>query len=659
MRRTWMICVLLLVLTVGVFWPIRGFEFLDIDDDSYVRTNPQVQRGLERETIAWAFTTYKASNWHPVTWLSHLADVEMYGMDAGRHHLTSLWIHAANALLVFLVLRRLTGAVRPSAFVAAVFAVHPLALESVAWVAERKNVLSTFFWLLTLWAYARYVDRPNAARYAGVAALFAVGLMAKPMLVTVPLVLLLLDYWPLGMRGRSLRRVILEKIPLLVLSGLSSLLTVLAQHGGRSIMTSETFPLSVRLSNMVVSYVKYVWMMLYPVDLAFFYPLAAAPPPVWKVTGCAFMLILISALVFVFRGRRYLVTGWLWYVITLIPVIGLVQVGRQAMADRYMYVPQIGLSLMIVWALAELGAVFRRIRPALWVCACVSIAGLVTATRSQMGFWHDSFALYERAICVTADNHLAHHNLANLMLNRGRHDEAVEHYSAARRIAPAYYPDAAKNLSIALIRQGRTDRAIEFLRKELEKDPGNVGLIEMLGNAYLKAGDGRNAEAQYAAVLEIDPGRLEANVNLARLYKREGRLDEAIARLRRALETDSGHPAALSELGTALMRNGRYDEAARYLATAVELQPGSPTHHNNLGMALAGLDRTAEAIAQYQEALRLDSEYATAHYNLGNVFARDGRLKEAARHYSEAIRLKPDHADARANLDAVRGMRGK
>jgi len=455
-RNQYLVILLLLGVTFGAFYRVLGGEFLRYDDDVYITLNPFVKAGLSRVGLIWAFATGYNANWHPLTWVSHMLDVEVFGMNAGGHHLTNLILHLANTMLLFLVLRRMTGFVWRSAFVAALFGVHPLHVESVAWIAERKDVLSTLFWLLTIWAYARYAENPTWTRYLPVVLFFGLGLMAKPMLVTLPFVLLLLDYWPLnrlsfggkGERTVPVYDLFLEKVPLFAMTALSCLITFRAQQMGGAVGLLEKLPFAVRAGNALVAYTTYIGKMFWPKNLAVFYPHPGADLPVWQAVVAGLALVSITILVIrAGKPRPYLSVGWLWYLGTLVPVIGLVQVGAQAMADRYTYVPMIGLFIMLAWGLPGLGGKRLAVPATLVVCA------LIAVTWRQVGYWRDSISLFRHAISVTEKNAVMHANLGLALRDRGRTDEAIREYREAIRIDPEF-AQAHNNLAVALYFKG-------------------------------------------------------------------------------------------------------------------------------------------------------------------------------------------------------------
>ena len=552
-----MVCVFLVVATASVFWQVRGDDFLNYDDNGYVTENPHVQAGLNWEGIKWAFTASYFGNWHPLTWLSHMLDCQIYGSKPGGHHFTNVLLHIANTLLLFLVFNRMTRRLWPSAFVAALFALHPLHVESVAWVAERKDVLSTFFWMLTMWTYVRYVESPGIGRYLSVLFFFALGLMAKPMLVTLPFVLLLLDYWPLGRFGMSqsgdtvisqnhqskntsdrrwlVAHPIREKVPFFALSALSSVITLVAQQNGEAVSSLVAVSLKMRVANALVAYVSYIWKMIWPHHLAVFYP-HAYMPPIGMVAGSGLLLLCVSiALFWAARRHRYLVTGWLWYLGTLVPVIGLVQVGSHAMADRYTYVPLIGLFVMVAWGVPDLVARWRYRRPVLAISTAFVLLTFIICTWLQVRLWKNTFTLFKHALQVTQGNFLAHNNLGAALAKRGRHEEALGHFSEALKIRPDYV-SAHTNLGNELMRQGRTREAIRHFSEALKIKPDQAETHNNLGVALAIQGRTREAIRHFSEALKIKPDYGSAHYNLAMAYRSEGNYREAIKHCDRAME---------------------------------------------------------------------------------------------------------------------------
>ena len=560
--KTSLIALGLVVLAVAAYGRVGQFGFVDFDDSEYVYENPQVRAGLTLEGAMWAFTTTRAANWHPLTWLSHMADVQLAGLKAGWHHWVNVLIHALNAMLVFLVLKRMTGAGWQSAMVGALFAVHPLHVESVAWVAERKDVLSTFFWILTMGMYAGYVQRSGAWRYLGVVLVFALGLLAKPMLVTLPFVLLLLDYWPLGrlasagsssgasaaISAEGIPRLILEKVPLLAVAAASAIATYLAQASKAATASLEHFPLGERAANALVAYILYLVKTVWPVSLAVFYPHPSSIGehiPVWQSLAAGAALAVMTSLALLYgRSHAYLPVGWFWYVGTLVPVIGIVQVGSQAMADRYTYVPLMGIFIAVAWGVPELLGRWRYRRPALAVLGGAAILGLSLATWTQTAYWRDNGSLYTHALRVTRKNWLAWNNLGNHRLNRGEFRQAMVSFQEAMRIKPDY-ADAWYNAGVVYGLLQDYPRAIASYQEALRLDPTNADGWVKRGMAHQTIGQYPQAIACYESALHYRPEDSVALQNLGALYAVAGNRERALEAFRRLR---AFHPAQAEEL---------------------------------------------------------------------------------------------------------------
>ncbi len=625
------VCIFLAVIIWVVFGQTMGHEFVNYDDDFYVYENPAVTRGLTLQGIIWAFTHVHCSNWHPLTWVSHMLDCQFYGLSPGGHHFTNVLLHTATAILLFLILRRMTGFLWRSAFVAAVFAIHPLRVESVAWVAERKDVLSGLFFMLTLGAYVRYAQgrsrvqsRESSAGSSGLAldprrstldywlvlVFFVLGLMCKPMLVTLPLVLLLLDYWPLGRVARlhcaSARQasggwrvtgekggkpstpinreqalnpqlpgatkrseggstLLLEKLPLLGLAVASCVVTIFAQT--KTILPFENMSLSLRAGNASISCAAYLGQMFWPSGLAVLYPFTAGSVGVSEVVLSLVLLAGVSTGIFILRRRRpYLLTGWLWYLIMLAPVIGIVQVGAQARADRYTYLPQIGLYLLLTWAAADLCAGWRHRRVVLGGGAAIILVALIFCARGQTAYWRNSESLWTHTLACTSDNFIGHNNLGIALFKTGKVDEAMVHYQKA---------------------------------------------------------------------LEINPDFAEAHNNLGNFLFQKGRVDEAMVHYQKALEINPDYAEAHYNLGNALLKTGNADEAIAHLQKALEINPDYADAHNNLGYALIQKGSVDEAILHFQKALQINPDYADAHKNLSNALLQKERMDKAIPHFQK------------------------
>ena len=574
-RRQWLtagICICLAVLTWAVFGQTLRHDFVNYDDPRYVYQNTRITSGLNIAGIAWAFTHIHSENWHPLTTITHMLDSSLYGLKAGGHHFTNVLLHTVAVVLLFLLLQQMTGALWKSAFVAAVFAIHPLHVESVAWVAERKDVLSGVFFMLTLLAYVHYARAPSTWRYLIVAFVFALGLMSKPMLVTLPFVLLLLDYWPLrrirdqrSRVGRQLLSLLVEKIPLIALSAVSSVITFLAQRG--ALGGTEQLPMLARINNALVSYVVYVRQMFWPANLAVFYPHPENRLPPWEISLALAVLIGITIAAVILRKKApYFIMGWFWYLGMLVPVIGLVQVGWQGHADRYTYLPQIGLYIAGTWAVADLTALWPRRRVLLGAAALLLIGALSWSSSVQTSYWRDSETLFTHALAVTRNNDVAENNLGIVFLQRGQLDEAISRLQAAIDLRPENGP-AHNNLAKALLQKGRLAEAMVHYRKFFEIEPENVEARNILGTALIQQGRIREAIEQWQEAQAIEPENGNAASNLAWVFAtcpddsiRDGR--RAVELAEKALRISGGKiPMIFRVLAAAYAEDGRFSQA--------------------------------------------------------------------------------------------------
>jgi len=643
--RTPLICLALAVATFIAFEQVRNYDFVSYDDDPYITDNPNVNKGLSLKSVIWAFKSGHMSNWHPVTWLSHMLDCQLFGVNPGRHHLVNVLFHIANTLLLFGILKNMTGTLWRSAFVAAAFAVHPLHVESVAWIAERKDVLSTLFWMLTILAYYYYAKRSGIARYLLVVILFALGLMAKPMLVTLPFVLLLLDYWPLNrlqlrvQNGAKISipyHLIIEKVPLFILAAGSSVITFLVQQKGGSVAQIENVPLKLRTCNALVSYVGYICKMIYPRGLAVLYPLRPHGAVLWLSIVSFIILAVVSVCVlFAFRKRRYLIVGWLWYLGTLIPVIGLVQVGMQAMADRYSYLPLIGIFIMIAWGIHELLAKwrYRKVIPA--VLAGIVLIGFLLCTRIQVRHWQNSLTLYKHALAVTENNYVIHCNYGSYLNEGGRHEEAIEHCQKALQLKPDY-ADAHNNFGVMMIQNGKLEDAIEHFQKALQLKPDYADAHNNLGNALGSLGKHEQAIEHFQQVLKLKPDYADAHYNLAVVLLRQNKVAEGIAYWKEALRLKPDWSQSHNDLAWFLVtvkdKNLREPaEAIRHAKRACELtQYSNPHFLDTLSVACAVAGDFQMAIEIADKALQL----AVGNEKLTNKIQKHIELYKANKPYS-------------------------
>jgi protein O-mannosyl-transferase len=596
--------VALILLPLLVYWQVQAFEFIDLDDPLYITENPTVRAGLSKQGFVWAFSFNDIGYWHPLTWLAHMLDCQLYGLHPKGHHLNNLLLHIASTILLFLSLNSMTGQTWKSAAVAAAFSLHPLNVESVAWVASRKGVLSTFFWMLAIWSYARYAKSPRIGTYVMVVIAFALGLLSKPVVVTLPFALLLLDYWPLARlrigepstfneipilsdgspKRASVLHLVAEKIPLFALSAVTVYITYHSSLQKGLIIARENLPLSLRIENAVVSCVKYLIKMMWPADLAVFYPFPQEFP-LWQFTGAASLLLGITCFVFWNRRRApYLVLGWFWYLGTLVPVIGLVQQGLwPAFADRFAYIPLIGLFISAVWGVSDLVGRSRLSQTLGFAAGSLAVLVMGIGAWIQADYWQDSVHLFQRALAVTKDNHLAHYALGQTLQKSGDLVGALFHVSKALQIMPenAQFHDA---LGAVLLEQGKPEEAIVHLSKAVELVP-----------------------------------------------------DYAVAHL---------------HLGNALSAKGLDNDAVVHYLDAARIKPFPEAHHH-LGLMLAGQGKLEEAEYQYELALSLKPDDAQVHNDLGVALYHQGRTKEAVFHFRQALRIKPDYENPRRNLDLI------
>jgi tetratricopeptide (TPR) repeat protein len=634
----------LAVTSLAAFARVYNNEFISFDDDMYITANPHVQAGLTWKGVKWAFTTTHVYNWHPLTWLSHMLDCQLFGLNAGAHHLTNVLLHTVNALLLFGILKSMTGALWPSAFVAALFALHPVHVESVAWASERKDVLSSLFWMLTIGFYVRYVRRPRFAAYLATIIAFAAGLMSKQMSVTLPFVLLLLDYWPLGRltfekgRPRNLdqtvavvraRRCILEKLPLIILSVIAAATVHLVQQRTIVWRSFKSYPLLYRIENALVAYVAYIGKMVWPGRLAIFYPHLYEDLQAWQSLGAALLLVFMTVVVLCkVRRSPHLAVGWLWYLGTLVPVIGLIQVGAQSMADRYTYIPSIGIFIMVAWDAAEVLKSWRWRKVALGVSAGLVLTALTICTWLQLGHWRNNIALYRHAVSVTHNSWWAYNHLGHAFLEKQQPAEAAENFTEALRIAPDF-PDAHYNLGLALFGLGKIQDAIEQWRQAIVYDKRYYKAHNNLGLTLLSLGRTEQAVEHFKQVLKIRPDQAETHLNLGHALVKLSDLDAAFEHYTKGLRINPGlaDGRTHSRLGALYLRRDQFDHAIRHCSEALRIQPDNAEAHYNLARAMLDIGNINDAITHFYDALRLAPVYVGHVNNLAWVLATHKHTK--------------------------------
>ncbi len=610
----------IVVLNVIVYAPSLNYDFLHYDDPIYVSENIEVSRGLTGHGVLWAFTTGLSANWHPLTWLSHMLDVQFYGMVAERHHFTNMLLHIVNSLLLFWLLFRTTRRWSQSAVVALLFAVHPLHVESVAWIAERKDVLSALFWMLAFHAYVSYVRRPLHRRRLIVFLIFLLGLMAKPMLVTLPFILLLFDIWPLhrvslkaGQRKVWLQ-LFIEKIPLFSLSVISSIVTIIAQWRGGAVQNLEMLPFSQRAANAVVSYVLYLVQMLWPRHLIAYY---SYEPPSWGLVAISVLILAsLSALAIRFAKRcPCLLVGWMWYLFTLLPVIGLIQVGEQSRADRYTYVPLIGIFILVAWGVSQLVAIRRYRGIELGIAAGILICVLAILARKQVRYWENDFSLWEHAVQEMPRNFFARTNLGSALVVRGDLAAAMDQYREALRLKPNS-AETYHGMGIVLYKKGLLSEAAHYYGEALRLKPNFAEAHANRGIILGTLGKNEEAVSEFLVALNLDPQKAEIHYNLGFALAKQGKMDEAVAHYNRALEIKPSYAEALTELGGALFLKGELSNAIEHYRKSLEINPDLSNTHINLGLALMDQQRYTEAILHFNEALRIHPDSIEAQQHL-------------------------------------------
>jgi len=694
-KQILLICLFLTVATWLSFQGVGDHGFIALDDNAYVVENTHIHKGITIEGIRWAFTTGYAANWHPLTWISHMLDIQLFGLNPGGHHVVNLLFHIANVLLLFLVLNKMTKALWKSALVAAMFALHPLHVESVAWAAERKDVLATFFWMLTLAAYGRYAESPRLKNYLAVIAFFVLGLMAKPMMVTLPFVLLLLDYWPLERFGESrfklgdlnkqpirtearspvaahkvkrktgnqarqeiiapgrtanefqwtsVRPLILEKIPLLALTALSCVVTYIVQNEGGSVSSVELVAPNIRIANTFVSYLIYIMKTIWPDNLAVFYPHPGLPPFLQVLGAALFLAAVTFAVIRTGKRVRYLPVGWLWFLGTLVPVIGIVQVGGQAVADRYMYIPSIGLFIMAAWGIPELFKERRYGKQVLAVCSALCLAGFFILTRAQVGYWRDNITLFDHALSVTKNNYVIYNTRGRALSSLGNPARAMEDLDRAIEINPDY-AEAYNNRGVVHNRMGNFSRGIKDFDRAIEINPKYAHAYNNRGAGFMELGNTEQAIGSYNKAIEIDPQFADALYNRGICYQISGKYREAIADYDRAIENNCPSvEEVFCSRGDAYGRLGNLTRAIEDYDRAIAINPEYAKAYFDRGFAYGQSGKHLQAIGDYDKFISIDPKYAEAYFQRGMAYGSIGRENQALGDMKTAARLGSERA---------------
>lgn len=657
------IAILLLMVTVAAYWQVSRNDFVFYDDSRFIIDNPFVRAGLTWQGLKWACVEIYTDYWHPLTWLSMMLDIQLFGLRAGSHHLVNLAIHVANTLLLFWFLRYVSGRLWLSAFVAAVFALHPLHVESVAWAAERKDTLSTMFWFATLLAYAWYAKQPSGRRYAVVVLLFTLGLLSKPMLVTLPVVLLILDYWPLerfefagwkpqGTEGISFTRLLLEKLPLLLMAACVAAITVIGQSS-TAMPSTEALDPATRLCNATISYGNYIVQMFWPSGLAPFYPLPREPMYAWAAVSAACLAVMTAAAMFPARSRKYLLAGWLWYIVTLLPVIGIVQSGSQAHADRYTYIPLIGVCIMLAWGTSELLLHRAVLKPIVAAVAVIWIGAMAGMTWRQVQYWQNSETLVKHTMAVSKDTCTWRANWANILSDRGENTEAI---AILRRLvqdcADRDRVDAFNSLGSVLARAGKLEEALECYRNAAALQPNNARSWFNVGTVLVILNRPQEAIEPLRKAMQIDSSYAKAHMGLGLAIGASGDIPGSIVELKKAIELDPYLAPAYLSLGRAYAAQGNWMGAADQYKKSLAIQQDYPAL-SELGWAQENLGDLAGAETSYRSAVALQPNNAVAHYNLGAVMARLGRKDQARQELQKALSLDQNLTDARLLLGSL------
>ena len=670
------VCIVLVVVTVFSFHGVRSNDFLRYDDNFYVFENPQVQQGLTALSIAWAFTTFDQSNWHPLTWISHMVDWKLYGSNPSGHHLTNLSLHAANAVLLFLLLLYMTGYSGRSAIVAFFFTLHPVHVESVAWIAERKDLLCTFFWFSALLAYAWYVRKPSWTRYALVVCAFACALLSKPMAVTLPFTLLLLDLWPLrritfALETRAywlsaLWKLCLEKWLLFIMAAISGVITFIAQRAGGSVIELQGLPLWMRISNAPINYCRYLRITFWPDPLTAYYYYDTSSNRIFAAVFSAIAIVLLTAACWHYRkDKPYCLTGWLWFLGTLVPVIGIVQVGVQSLAERYTYVPLIGIFIAVVWLIGDAVANKPKIRAVTQLLAVAVLVACALKTDAQVKVWKDTETLFRHVLEVDPRGATPNTNLVMAYLNQGRIAEAQEFFERSL----VYNPSAPQVLSFSAycimqnVEQtgdpGKLPLAGQRLEQALRLAPDDPDVLTNLALWSALMGRAKGEETYSGKVIASHPdfgNLITVRLYLADALKAQGKLDDAVQAYRQALAIEPDSYNAHNSLGIIFNRQGLQQEALKEFRLSLSIKPDQSMTHYEVGRVLAETHQLPEAVDEFIQAVKLDPANAYAHNDLGIALVQRGDLKNAFEQFSEAVRIDPAYTDARRNLDRAQAI---
>jgi tetratricopeptide (TPR) repeat protein len=677
LKKNVLIILFLVVSVLIIYWRVHGFQFISLDDPLYVTNNNQVHKGLSLESIAWAFSLSKqgeVTNWHPLTWISHMMDYQLFGLNAGMHHMVNVLLHAVNAILLYLVLRWMTGSVWKSAFVASLFALHPVNVDSVAWIAERKNLLSTIFWMLTLITYFFYTKKQSVLMYLLAIVAFCLGSLAKPMLITLPFVLLLLDYWPLGrlkippfsedktkwsLFYHEAFRLVLEKIPLMILSVGFIYATILSLKYSGTIMASDLTPMDLKIKNAIVSYLIYMGKMIWPKDLSIFYPFPDIIP-LWHVMGSIVVLFFVTAIALKkCRKYPYFIVGWLWFIGTLVPVLGITQAGLwPAIGERWAYIPYVGLFIIIAWGIPDLLARVNNRKNIMVGAATVVLVVLAARTWFQVGYWKDDFSLFSHCIQLDSDNYVAHVNLAIANALQGKSEKAIYHFQEAQRI---HSNDvlALDGLGRLYNKLGQYDKAIHFYTEEVRYKPTDIKANFELGSIFATKGDTDNAIKQFSYVTNLDPNHALAYYNLGVISAKKGEVNKAIGYLSSALKLNPNDADSHCTIGIVLMNQGKANDAISHFKEALRIDPSFLEAQNYLESALNYNKKADDGVVRLEQLRLKEPDNPDVLQKLAVLYANKGEDAKALDMLFRLVKIKPDNPNGYYNIACIYAKQGK